>query len=210
MAQNYKVYHAGRPVIFAQTGDSGNTGMAGAFTFVSQGKVDTMLIENAIKSGNKSICVQCKDVEASWQSFREQFEFVQAAGGLVINGEKKILFIFRNDKWDLPKGKVESGESIVDGAAREVEEECSISDLNVVNLLTESWHTYNQKGDQMIKSTVWYLMEYKGSKVPAPQIQEGITEVVWLGESDLEMIYKNTYPSVIDVLETYLNQKESK
>ena len=83
--------------------------------FNSQGKHDASLIENAINFGAKSVYVLCDDVVKTWELFVAHFEFVQAAGGLVINPDLKVLFIFRMDKWDLPKGKVEDGEGDDDG-----------------------------------------------------------------------------------------------
>lgn len=162
------------------------------------------MIEGEIARGAKAINVQCQDVHKSWSDFSSQFEFVQAAGGLVTNAEDKILFIYRLDKWDLPKGKMEEGESVQQAAIREVEEECSIGHLELGGELSETWHTYIQAGVPMIKSTRWFLMRYNGKEVPQPQLQEGITEVVWLHQSELDMVRRNTYPSVLDVVESYL------
>lgn len=159
-----------------------------------------MAIESAIASGAREIHLQCPDVEASWQSFCEQFEFVQAAGGLVTREDGKMMFIFRNGKWDLPKGKVELGESLEEGALREVEEECGISQLTLGELLITTWHTYIQKGEQMLKATAWYKMLYHGNTTPKPQLEEGITEVRWLSKEETDIVKANTYPSVLDVL----------
>lgn len=166
-----------------------------------------MLIENAINRGAKSVYLICQDVEASWKSFQEQFEFVQAAGGLVLNSNNELLFIFRHEKWDLPKGKVETGEGIQEGALREVEEECSITSLELVRELCITWHTYIQHREPMLKATAWYLMKYHGHETPSPQLIEGITEVRWLSEEELELVYANTYPSVVDVVKAFQSIK---
>jgi ADP-ribose pyrophosphatase YjhB (NUDIX family) len=199
MAQSYKVYFAGRAVIFAQADEA----VESANTIVSRGKNDILLIEEAIKRGARMIHVLCHDVQLSWSQFASQFEFVQAAGGIVVNRDHKLLFIYRMDKWDLPKGKVETYETVREGAIREVEEECSIDQLLLDQELCETWHTYVQGGVPMIKSTRWFTMKYLGTAIPKPQLQEGITEVIWLGLDELEMVRKNTYPSVLDVLEAY-------
>lgn len=166
--------------------------------------MDTLLIESAIAQGAKAIYIQCEDAESSWVAFSKQFEFVQAAGGLVVNAKHEILFIFRLEKWDLPKGKVETGESIPEGALREVEEECSIAPLQPLRKLCTTWHTYIQKGDPMLKATDWFLMSYAGNKTPEPQLLEGITETRWIKPSELNLVRNNTYPSILDVLENYL------
>jgi ADP-ribose pyrophosphatase YjhB (NUDIX family) len=206
MAQNYKVYFANRPVFFTQDLDRAVATSKGAEVFRSAGKTDTLFIESAISKGANAIYILCEDVEKSWSAFFEQFEFVQAAGGLVVNPKHEILFIFRQEKWDLPKGKVEANESIPEGALREVEEECSIFQLQPIRPLCTTWHTYIQKGEPMLKATQWFQMAYAGSKTPEPQIIEGITEVRWIKKEDLAMVTKNTYPSIIDVIESYLQK----
>jgi NUDIX domain len=210
MAQKYKVYFLNRPVLFTTDEYSGKPHKHGVSIIQSHLKMDTMHIEAAIKSGAKEVFVQCKDIEKSWKSFADQFEFVQAAGGLVLNEQKKILFIYRLEKWDLPKGKVEDNENIADGALREVEEECSINELQLGPQLCTTWHTYMQKGEPMLKATAWYLMHYLGHKTPVPQTIEGITDTRWLGLTELQIVKKNTYPSVLDVVHAYeqLNDAE--
>jgi hypothetical protein len=96
----------------------------------------------------------------------------------------------------------------LDGAVREVEEECSIDQLKVECEFYETWHTYVQEGAAIIKSTRWFLMRYPGKARPRPQLQEGITEVVWLGKEELGMVRKNTYPSVLDVVDAFLSRPQ--
>lgn len=201
MAQKYKVYFANRPVFFTQKGASEISASQGLEVFASKLKHDTMLIENAIARGAREVHVLCDDVEKSWQSFAEQFTFVQAAGGLVKNSKGELLFIYRLEKWDLPKGKVEKGEKLDEAAIREVEEECSITDLELQELLLTTWHTYMQAGEPMLKATAWYRMNYNGQETPKPQTIEGITETRWIDPSDLSNVMSNTYASVVDVLE---------
>jgi ADP-ribose pyrophosphatase YjhB (NUDIX family) len=142
----------------------------------------------------------CDDVAAAWTYFSTQFEFVQAAGGVVLNPLNEILFIYRLDKWDLPKGKVEDNESIQDGALREVEEECGIDNLRLEQHLCTTWHTYLQNGHPMLKATTWYMMRHNGDTQLTPQAIEGITAVEWLGLDQTNEVRKNTYPSVLEVL----------
>lgn len=170
---------------------------------MSQGKSDTMLIENAIAQGAKKILLLSTDVAKSWKDFKGQFEFVQAAGGLVFNAKGEALFIYRLEKWDLPKGKVEENESITDGALREVEEECCITDLVLGDRICTTWHTYIQKGEPILKATEWFQMKYLGTIAPTPQLTEGITDARWIAMNDLSMVKSNTYPSVLDVIDAH-------
>lgn len=207
MAQKYKVYFSNRPVIFTQDEPQCESPFKGVEIIRSCGKMDIVLIESAIARGAKTIYVVCNEVEKAWEKFSNQFEFVQAAGGVVVNDEGKMLFIFRHEKWDLPKGKVEEGEKIDEGALREVEEECSIKDITLGRQLKTSWHTYIQKGEPMLKATAWYVMKFGGKGTPKPQAEEGITETRWIAESELSIVRANTYPSVLDVVEDFLATK---
>src|SRR3982751_3416807 len=66
------------------------------------------------------------DLEALKKEFWKKFKIVKAGGGLVVNEENKILMIFRRGKWDLPKGKLDKGETLEQCAVREVEEETGL------------------------------------------------------------------------------------
>ena len=68
----------------------------------------------------EGIVLHCDNLEQDWENFKNNFKVVIAGGGLVINENQEILFIYRNDKWDLPKGRIEKGESIDITAIREL------------------------------------------------------------------------------------------
>jgi ADP-ribose pyrophosphatase YjhB (NUDIX family) len=127
---------------------------------------------------------------------------ITAAGG-VVRRKKKILFIKRNGVWDLPKGKVEQNETIEDAAVREVEEECGLNNVILNSHLMNTLHTYRFKDKWVLKETHWYSMVYKDKKKTMPQEEEGITKVKWFRIGDDRKIRKNTYPSIIEVLEKY-------
>ena len=127
-------------------------------------------------------------------------KMIEAAGGSVLNTEKKLLMIFRNGKWDLPKGKIEKRESPEEAAVREVEEECGISGLSIVRALTPTYHTYKLKDELILKKTWWYEMACSSNQVLVPQLEEGITKVEWLSKEDVTIALSNTYFSVVDVV----------
>ena len=110
------------------------------------------------------------------------------------------MFIYRNDKWDLPKGKLEKGEKKKEGAVREVEEECGIALKKCGKKIINTYHTYTLKGELVLKRTYWYSMNYKGNEKLKPQTEEGITDVRWFDKDDLQAIKDNTFPSIMDVL----------
>jgi ADP-ribose pyrophosphatase YjhB (NUDIX family) len=140
------------------------------------------------------------DMETLKKAFWKKFELVQAAGGLVSNREKKMLFMFRRGKWDLPKGKLDPGESLEECAVREVREETGLKDLELNRFLLTTYHTYQENGRHILKESYWYTMEATGSQDLVPQTEEDIQEVKWVSEEDLHELLENTYPSVYDVL----------
>lgn len=114
------------------------------------------------------------------------------------NGEK--LLIKRLDKWDLPKGKMEQGESPQETAIREVEEECSLSSLKIIDQLQSTYHMYMLGDEMILKKTFWFNMEAKGDISVRPQTEEGITEVKWFAENDLAKAREQTYRSLIALI----------
>ena len=127
---------------------------------------------------------------------------IEAAGGLVFNKEEQILMIFRNGKWDLPKGKLEEGENKKQCAIREVEEECSIVGLDITEKIIETYHTYSLKGEEILKRTYWYKMRTDFDGELSPQIEEGITKVSWVSKDKISEKLTNSYGNISDVLKT--------
>ena len=137
---------------------------------------------------------------------KKYFKYVKAAGGVVLHSDGRVLIIKRLGKWDLPKGKAEKGESLQDTAIREVIEECGLSKTpEITGKLTHTFHTYHQDGRYILKHTTWYAMVYDGNEQLQPQYDEGITEVVWFHQNDLNVVMQNTYQTIIQVLSLIKN-----
>ena len=151
-----------------------------------------------------SLVVWHTDLAFLWKEFTSLYKIIESAGGLVKNGSNEILFIYRLGKWDLPKGKVEAGEEIKAAAIREVEEECGISEINLLDELPATYHTYHHKGKDILKKTHWFRMAYNGNSITVPQLEEGITAVEWIAPNNIQKVVDNTYASVVDVLEVGL------
>lgn len=136
-----------------------------------------------------------------------RFNIIRAGGGIVINEFDEALLIFRNGKWDLPKGKMDPGESIKDTAIREVEEETSIKDLEINDLIrlqeTDqefTLHTYvNKDGKKVLKPVFWYIMTAPKQHL-LPQKEEGISACKWVHIDNLEAYFDNTFSSIRDVI----------
>jgi 8-oxo-dGTP pyrophosphatase MutT (NUDIX family) len=131
---------------------------------------------------------------------RQQFKYIEAAGGLVYNDEGACLFIYRRDKWDLPKGKIDAGELPIEAAKREVEEECGVLVKAVNELLAETYHLYSLKKKVVFKKTYWYAMAVSGKPDLIPQAEEDITEACWLSKNQLDEVQSNSYPLILDLI----------
>ena len=139
-------------------------------------------------------------ITESWENFSKKYRLIDAAGGLVYNSKNQVIMIYRNEKWDLPKGKLEYGESIEQCAIREVKEECGVLDLKIIHRLKETYHTYNISNEKILKRTFWFKMKSSDKGVLVPQIEEGITKVVWVDSIDIPNNLKNSYGNIIDLL----------
>ena len=141
-----------------------------------------------------------KNLPLLFDYFSSMFYIIEAAGGLVRNSKDEWLFIFRNGKWDLPKGKIEKGEAVKEAAIREVEEECGIKGLIITKSLPPTYHTYFLGKKNILKHTYWFKMEYSGTSMLTPQTEEGITDAQWIVADNMKQIVDNTYNSIKDVI----------
>ncbi|MFQ8804791.1 MAG: NUDIX hydrolase [Alistipes indistinctus] len=112
------------------------------------------------------------DIEQVFADFRASQRFIEAGGGVTADPQGNLLLIFRNGRWDLPKGKLEPGERIEDCAVREVGEECGLSGLQLGAFVAHTYHCYRMHGEWVLKRTSWYRMRYGGSQRPQPQTVE--------------------------------------
>jgi 8-oxo-dGTP pyrophosphatase MutT (NUDIX family) len=135
------------------------------------------------------------------KAFFKKFTFIQAAGGLVFNEKKQILIIFRRGKWDLPKGKLDKGESIEACAVREVEEECGIHDTRLLGPLTTTYHVYDEFGKHILKESHWFRMHSPGEQALVPQLAEQITAIEWTDATRRAELLKSSYPLVASLLQ---------
>jgi 8-oxo-dGTP pyrophosphatase MutT (NUDIX family) len=149
------------------------------------------------------------DLTTLKKAFWKKFNLVQAGGGLVSNGKQAYLFMFRRGKWDLPKGKLDAGETLEQCAVREVGEETGLSAVQLDSPLLITHHTYDENGKHILKETHWYRMSVSGhqAEIPVPdervakfQQYEAITEIIWADKEKIAELTKNTFPSIIDVL----------
>lgn len=128
-----------------------------------------------------------------------------AAGGLVFNELNELLMIFRRGKWDLPKGKLDEGESIESCAVREVQEETGIRNLVLGKLIGKTHHKYFDKwvNEDVVKESWWYEMKTTSTEELIPQTEEDIEAIKWVNDTELREKLSNSYPSIIEIIEKW-------
>lgn len=143
-----------------------------------------------------------KNIDKFFKTLMDKIRVIKAAGGLVKNGDGNYLFIFRLGRWDLPKGKLEENEKTKIAAKREVEEECGIKVDYLGQKLCNTYHTYYMRGRFVLKQTSWYEMGVNKCPSLTPQTEEDIEAAEWLSPSGLTKVRSNTYPLILDVLQS--------
>lgn len=137
--------------------------------------------------------------------FFSQFEIIEAAGGIVQNENKELLFIFRRGKWDLPKGKLEANENIETCAEREIEEETGVNKLTLKRKIGETYHIYKENGKTILKISHWFYFTCPFAQKMAPQTEEDIAEVKWTSTKDIKTPMANTYKNIKEIMSIFFD-----
>ena len=125
-----------------------------------------------------------------------------AGGGLVFNEKGELLMIFRRGKWDLPKGKLDNGETIEHCAIREVKEETGLINVIIGEFIDVSFHDYfdTYLDEEVIKETHWFAMKAIGGQKLIPQLEEDITEIKWVSDLELKKCLLDSYDNVVEII----------
>lgn len=187
-----KIFVGNKPIILTNTVESEKDFKNYLIDSVDIHKV----LHNLKKEKYKSIRLIGDNEKLLLKKFLKLLPNIVAGGGKVLNPEGKILFIFRNGKWDLPKGKAEHKETIDETALREVEEETGVTGLTITKPLDITYHIFKRNNQYFIKTTYWFEMysEFDGELLP--QEKEGITKVKWVSPKKLKKIKKNIYANI--------------
>ena len=188
----YQIFYRNKPIVITDTKSDNKN--------VHNIKFKDFNLKKALKNLSKknilSIRIIGKDTEKLLKKFLKLIPKIVAAGGKVINSKGEILFIFRNNKWDLPKGKAEDNESIADTAIREVKEETGIAKLVITKPLEITYHIFKKNNTYRIKVTYWFEMKSIGDNQLTPQIEEGITRAEWINSLEIDKIKKKCYANI--------------
>jgi 8-oxo-dGTP pyrophosphatase MutT (NUDIX family) len=162
-------------------------------------KIHNFLRQWLVVSFQNDVVIDKVSPEVLSAALCRTFRMAPAAGGVVLC-DGQFAAIERHGIPDLPKGHIEEGEDAATAAIREVEEETGLTGLKIVRQMPSSWHCYLYEDEWRLKQTSWFLMAATDASQTAPQLEEDITEVTFLGEYDLEWFLKNTYRSIADTL----------
>ncbi len=155
----------------------------------------------------KNVIIHYDDLKKLKKDFKSLFKVIEAAGGIVNDGEDNILFIFRRGSWDLPKGKIDKGEKKKEAAVREVEEETGITDITIGKKIRTTRHTYRTKDKKRaIKKTYWYEMTASNQKL-IPQKEEDITKAEWIPLSEVGNLEGKIFKNIKEVTQAYIAKR---
>ena len=139
------------------------------------------------------------DVDKLWHDFQDIYKIIEAAGGVVKNDKNEVLMIFRRDNWDLPKGKIDKGETPEIADVREIQEETGLVEVKFGYFICHTYHTYEMKGKRILKKTWWYTMSTPEIAL-TPQTTEDIEEATWVELASFLDTKPTIYGSILDVL----------
>lgn len=202
----YKIYINDTPLILASANELDALPQPGEKDLRARypGKAKFLLnyIDMLEKSGRyDSVTLYSDDFEGLRSDFDRHFEIVEAAGGLVYNAEGAVLFIYRRGSWDLPKGKIDSGENPGEAAQREVREETGLQELTIERPLSTTYHTYrDREGGRILKRTYWFSMRTK-EMLLIPEKEEDIEIAVWMTIPDFFAEERVVYGNIRELLE---------
>ena len=196
----YKIFVNDRPIILTNVVMKED----GFKVFLLKSVEMNYVIRKLQRNNLSEVYLYHPDADKLLSIFKDRMGYINAGGGLVKNDKNELLFIERNEKWDLPKGRAEKGEDIETTSLREVEEETGVQNLSINRFLQETYHIYKNKGKYNLKITYWYLMETDYCGELRPQTEEGITPAVWKTNEQAKVAMSNSYSNVILLTEAYL------
>jgi len=188
----HTIYVGDKPIILTTKIEKETDFKSFLLKTVNIGKVIKLLNKTDVKA----VHLIHKNEDKLLKRFLKLLPNVVAGGGKVYNANKEILFIYRNDKWDLPKGKAEKKETIEETAIREVEEETGVENLKISKPLPTTYHIFKRNGRHKIKITYWFEMTTDFSGKLLPEENEGITKVQWLNEKASQEALDNSYANI--------------
>lgn len=166
-----------------------------------------LIVKKVTKNKWPEVYLYYPNGEKLIQKFKKKATVVVAAGGLVKNDNKEVLFIKRNGKWDLPKGSVENKETIEEAAIRETEEETGVEGLEIVRPLQVTYHFFKRNGKLKLKETFWFEMKTSFTGKFTPEKKEGIKKVVWKNPKKTLKALNKSYANIRELFHNEVTLK---
>ena len=197
----YKVFFNQKPIVL--TTDIISPKEDSPFFYVKF--TNKKFIVQALKSNKiKMLYLYHSKEDKLWYYFFNMFKLIEAAGGLVRNLEtKNYLLIFRNKKWDLPKGRINKNEAVKNAAIREVEEETGVENLSIIKSLNTTYHIFKKNRKYRLKKTFWYLMDTDYLGALTPELREGIEKAIWIDKESIFSLKNKMYKNINLVISNY-------
>ncbi|MBK8196602.1 MAG: NUDIX domain-containing protein [Lewinellaceae bacterium] len=207
--QKYKIYINGKPVFLTIPAGVNELGYKpGKTVYVAPYLGKKMLLKQYLDLLEKNrdveaVVLYSNDLTGLWNDFKACFKVLEAAGGYVRNADNQILVFYRRGSWDMPKGKIDPGETPEQASLREVREETGLVHLTLGTFLAHTYHTYREKGHAILKDTWWYDMHTTDREV-VPQTEEDIEEIRWVEPRAWLAGEPVVYNNIRDVIEAGL------
>ena len=188
----YKVFVNDVPIILSTQKKIGT-----AYTAFNIKDVDIeTLINDIVNKKIHYVNLYHKKEDKLLHHLKKKLKVITAAGGMVFNPKKEILFIHRKGRWDLPKGKVDRGETLENAAIREVEEETGVQKLKIIRFIDTTYHILKRNGEYKLKETYWYEMFTEYDEKLIPETEEGIKKVKWKNFEKAQKAIHKSYENV--------------
>lgn len=202
MTNEFKIYYFER--FISITSSPENSGVEQKYWYNFENKQHLFELISTFQKNKTipSIAILCVDPYSVVKEVKNHYRYLKSAGGLVRNCHLDYLFIYRLEKWDLPKGKMDGCETPNLTALREVKEETGLKKLLILKELPSTYHTYWKEDEFILKRTYWFEILARNNENVKPQIEENITEVRWFHPDKFGKIYANTYASILDIIST--------
>ena len=201
-----KIYYNDKPLILTTNTEEyiDNNPVAETYSFFTGATLRsfTLALQQMDRPGVTGAVIEDMSEAALKDQLSAMYNSIDAAGGVAYNETGAILLIYRRGKWDLPKGKLDEGESIDECAVREVKEETGLKQLTLEDKICDTYHVYTQGNEQLLKRTAWYKMKGTSADILKPQKEENIMEARWVSNKELGPLAARSYEAIREVLKT--------
>jgi 8-oxo-dGTP pyrophosphatase MutT (NUDIX family) len=200
MQANITIYLNERPLLLCSDQEPIPAHFSAAKVYANPDTEKMESILRKLEDGKKELAIfVAPDVKQLFKKVSLHFTTLVAAGGLITNPAGEVLMMFRRSKWDLPKGKQDPGEDLETCALREVAEETGLHTVSLEHKITETYHYYPMKNKKVLKHTHWYRMQFTGTELTVPQIEEDIQDLQWIKPENVAKYLKFSYENIREV-----------